>query len=169
VFSIWRWSYCHPLGWTADARQRYTVIDKYKPTLLFSVPTNYGMLLAHEPSETDFDLSSVRQAVSAGEALPPALFERFRRRFGVEILDGVGSTEILHIFISNRPGAIRQDRPGRSGLRQAGRRGSRFRSVTSHTPGQGRFDVRSLLEQAREDQGNDSGRVDPHGGQISSG
>jgi benzoate-CoA ligase len=50
--------------------------------------------------------------VSAGEALPPALFERFKRRFGVEILDGIGSTEILHIFISNRPGAIR---PGSSG------------------------------------------------------
>jgi acyl-coenzyme A synthetase/AMP-(fatty) acid ligase len=50
--------------------------------------------------------------VSAGEALPPALFERFKQRFGVEILDGIGSTEILHIFISNRPGAIR---PGSSG------------------------------------------------------
>ena len=52
-------------------------------------------------------------AVSAGEALPPALFERFRERFGVEILDGIGSTEILHIFISNRPGRVR---PGSSGL-----------------------------------------------------
>src|SRR5262249_6129024 len=78
----------------------------------FSVPTNYGMLLAHTREGRDFDLSSVRHAVSAGEALPPALFERFKARFGVEILDGIGSTEILHIFISNRPGAIR---PGSSG------------------------------------------------------
>jgi acyl-coenzyme A synthetase/AMP-(fatty) acid ligase len=72
-------------------------------------------LLAHHPERgrPDFDLSSVRHAVSAGEALPPALFERFRQRFGVEILDGIGSTEILHIFISNRPGAIRA---GSSGL-----------------------------------------------------
>jgi benzoate-CoA ligase len=55
--------------------------------------------------------------VSAGEALPPSLFERFHQRFGVEILDGIGSTEILHIFISNRPGDIR---PGSSGRIVAG-------------------------------------------------
>jgi benzoate-CoA ligase family protein len=90
----------------------YAVIERYRPTLFFSVPTNYAMLLAHRREELDFDLSSIRHAVSAGEALPPALFERFKRRFGVEILDGLGSTEILHIFISNRPGAIR---PGTSG------------------------------------------------------
>src|SRR6266852_6661399 len=81
-------------------------------TLFFSVPTNYGQLLAHKPEGTDFDLSSVRQAVSAGEALPKPLFERFRDRFGVEILDGIGSTEILHIFISNRSGRVR---PGSAG------------------------------------------------------
>ena len=50
--------------------------------------------------------------MSAGEALPPALYERFKQRFGVDILDGIGSTEALHMFISNRPGAIR---PGSSG------------------------------------------------------
>src|SRR5713226_7607067 len=81
-------------------------------TLFFSVPTNYGQLLAHKREGADFDLSSVRQAVSAGEALPKALFERFKDRFGVEILDGIGSTEILHIFISNRSGRVR---PGSAG------------------------------------------------------
>jgi benzoate-CoA ligase family protein len=91
----------------------YTVIEQHRPTLLFSVPTNFAMLLAYEREGRDFDLSSVRYAVSAGEALPAALFERFKSRFGVEILDGIGSTEILHIFISNRPGSIR---PGSSGL-----------------------------------------------------
>jgi benzoate-CoA ligase len=91
----------------------FTIIEKHRPTLFFSVPTNYAMLLAHHRDGPDFDLSSVRYAVSAGEALPAALFERFKERFGVEILDGIGSTEILHIFISNRPGAIR---PGSSGL-----------------------------------------------------
>lgn len=91
----------------------YAVIEKHRPTLFFSVPTNFSMLLAHQREGRDFDLSSVRYAVSAGEALPAALFERFRSRFGVEILDGIGSTEILHIFISNRAGAIR---PGSSGL-----------------------------------------------------
>ena len=90
----------------------YATIEKHRPTLFFSVPTNYAMLLAHTREGSDFDLSSIRYAVSAGEALPPALFERFKARFGVEILDGIGSTEILHIFISNRPGDIR---PGSSG------------------------------------------------------
>ena len=90
----------------------YSVIETYRPTLFFSVPTNFAMLLAHRRDGADFDLSSVRHAVSAGEALPAALFERFKQRFGVEILDGIGSTEVLHIFISNRPGAVR---PGASG------------------------------------------------------
>jgi benzoate-CoA ligase family protein len=93
------------------AEHVYDVIERHRPTLLFSVPTNYGMLLAHERAGR-VDLSSVRCAVSAGEALPPALYDRFRTRFGVEILDGIGSTEILHIFISNRPGQVR---PGTSG------------------------------------------------------
>jgi benzoate-CoA ligase len=90
----------------------YSVIEKHKPSLFFSVPTNYGMLLAHTRDGKDFDLSSVRYAVSAGESLPAAIFERFKQRFGVDILDGIGSTEVLHIFISNRPGDVR---PGSSG------------------------------------------------------
>ena len=78
-----------------------------------SVPTNYGMLLATEPpAEGDFDLSGGAARRLAGEALPRALFERFQSRFGVEILDGIGSTEALHIFISNRSGRVR---PGSSG------------------------------------------------------
>ena len=88
----------------------YQAIERHRPTLLFSVPTGYAILLAHPG---DFDLSSVRLALSAGEALPPAIHERFKRRFGIEILDGIGSTEALHTFISNRPGAVR---PGSSGL-----------------------------------------------------
>ncbi len=90
----------------------YAHIERFKPTLFFSVPTNYGQLLAHKRDGADFDLSSIRQAVSAGEALPKALYERFKERFGVEILDGIGSTEILHIFISNRAGRVR---PGSAG------------------------------------------------------
>ena len=101
------------------AQNVYAVIEKRRPTLFFSVPTGYGMLLAHPKPESlsydgrDFDLSSLRLAVSAGEALPAALYERFTQRFGVDIIDGIGSTEVLHMFISNRPGAIR---PGSSGL-----------------------------------------------------
>jgi benzoate-CoA ligase family protein len=85
----------------------YRTIEQHRPTLFYSVPTGYGMLLAHTREEADFDLSSVRVAVSAGEALPTPLFDRFARRFGLEILDGIGSTEALHMFISNRPGAVR--------------------------------------------------------------
>jgi benzoate-CoA ligase len=87
----------------------YEIIAKHKPTLFFSVPTNFGMLLAHEG---DCDLSSVRYAVSAGEALPEPLYRRFKQRFGVEILDAIGSTECLHMFIANYPGRVR---PGSSG------------------------------------------------------
>lgn len=75
-----------------------------RPTLFFGVPTFYSSLLASDIPDDTF--SSVRQAVSAGEPLPAVIFERFRDRFGVEILDGIGSTEALHIFLSNRPGAV---------------------------------------------------------------
>ena len=88
-------------------------IGHYRPTLFFSVPTNYSALLSHSNSDKkDFDLSCVRYAISAGESLPAAIFERFKQRFGVEILDALGSTETLHMVISNRPGEIR---PGSSG------------------------------------------------------
>lgn len=91
----------------------YADIERYRPTLFFSVPTNYAALLAHRREDgTEFDLSSVRHAISAGEALPAPLFDRFKQRFHVEILDAMGSTETLHMVISNRPGEIR---PGSSG------------------------------------------------------
>ena len=95
----------------------YDIIERYRPTLFFSVPTHYAMLLAHHGEGREFDVSSIRCAVSAGEALPPAVFARFRERFGLEILDGIGSTEALHIFISNRRGSVR---PGSSGIPVAG-------------------------------------------------
>jgi len=91
----------------------YADIERYRPTLFFSVPTNYAALLDHQRAGgPDFDLSSIRHAVSAGEALPAALFERFRQRFHIEILDALGSTESLHMVISNRPGEVK---PGSSG------------------------------------------------------
>jgi benzoate-CoA ligase family protein len=91
----------------------YADIERSRPTLFFSVPTNYAALLAHQREQAgEFDLSSVRHAISAGEALPAPLFERFKRRFGVEILDAWGSTETLQMALSNRPG---EARPGSSG------------------------------------------------------
>jgi benzoate-CoA ligase family protein len=91
----------------------YSAIERHRPTLFFSVPSNYSSLLSHRREQGgDFDLSTVRHAVSAGEALPAPIFQRFKERFGVEILDAIGSTEALHMFIANRPGAVR---PGSSG------------------------------------------------------
>jgi benzoate-CoA ligase family protein len=91
----------------------YANIERYRPTLFFSVPSNYAALLAHHRENgKEFDLSSVRHAISAGEFLPAPLYERFKERFGIEILDALGSTETLQMVISNRPGEIR---PGSSG------------------------------------------------------
>jgi len=91
----------------------FEVIERHRPTLFFSVPSNYVKLLAHTAADgKEFDLSSVRHAISAGEALPATVFHRFKQRFGVEILDAIGSTEALHMVISNVPCAVR---PGSSG------------------------------------------------------
>lgn len=91
----------------------FEAIERHRPTLFFSVPSNYVKLLAHMPAgERDFNLSSIRYAISAGEALPGSVFHRFKERFGVEILDAIGSTEALHMMIANAPGAVR---PGSSG------------------------------------------------------
>jgi len=89
------------------------VVQGSRPTLFFSVPSSYAKLLAHTPEAGRApDFSSVRHAISAGECLPATIFHRFKERFGVEILDAIGSTEALNNFIANRPGAVR---PGSSG------------------------------------------------------
>ncbi len=95
-----------------DAVRAFETIQSYRPSVFFSVPTGYAGMLAIENAAAAYDTSSVRLCVSAGESLPPALFERWKAGFGVEILDGIGSTEILHIFISNRPGRVK---PGSTG------------------------------------------------------
>ena len=151
----------------------YETIERYRPTLFFSVPTNFGMLLAHRTagsSADDFDLSGVRYAISAGESLPEPLFRRFKERFGVEILDAIGSTECLHMFIANRPGRVR---PGSSGQIVPGYEARIVDDEESAAAGrngqpadQGRLDLRLLLESAREDQADDPGRLDSHRRQV---
>ena len=79
----------------------FDAIEKFKPTIYYGVPTLYGAQLLSMEERTP-DLSSVRICVSAGEALPPELFKRWKEKTNLIILDGIGSTEILHIFISNR-------------------------------------------------------------------
>jgi benzoate-CoA ligase len=93
-------------------RNIYDVIERHRPTLFFSVPSNYAALMDYRGQNSAFDLSSVRLGVSAGEALPASLCQCFTKCFGFEILDGIGSTEALHIFVSNSPGDVR---PGSSG------------------------------------------------------
>ena len=91
----------------------FETITRFRPTIFFGVPTLYAGMLAVKEAETRFDTSSLRLCVSAGEALPDELYKRWRDRFGVEIIDGIGTTEVGYIFISNRPG---QTRPGSTGL-----------------------------------------------------
>ncbi len=90
----------------------FETIDRYQPTLFYSVPTSYVQLLNHAEITGRESLGRVRMCISAGEALPKHIFEKWHERFGFEILDGIGSTEVLHIYISNRPGAAM---PGSTG------------------------------------------------------
>lgn len=90
-------------------------VRRERPTLFFSVPTFYARMLQEEAPPDTF--ASVRLCVSAGEALPAEIYTRWRDRFGVEILDGIGSTEHCYMFLSNRPG---RSRPGSSGERIPG-------------------------------------------------
>lgn len=89
----------------------FPLIKKFRPTLYFGVPTLYAAYLQHFAREKP-DLSSVRLCVSAGEALPPEILRRWHEETGRWIVDGIGSTEALHIFISNTSNDIR---PGSSG------------------------------------------------------
>src|SRR5262245_17388333 len=86
-------------------------MERERPTLFFAVPTFFAALVASDIADDTF--ASVRWCASAGEPLPSPLQKRFTDRFGVEILDGIGSTEALHIFLSNRPGDIRPGTTGR--------------------------------------------------------
>lgn len=88
---------------TAD--EVFAQIRRHRPTVLVNVPTLVQQMVAH-PEATRQDLSSLRLATSAGEALPAELYERWMTRFGVELLDGLGTAEMWHIFISNRPGHV---------------------------------------------------------------
>jgi len=89
----------------------FDIIEKFRPTLYYGVPTLYAAQLASLDARPR-DLSSLRACVSAGEALPADMFRRWREKTGTVILDGIGSTECLHIFIGN---SLKDHRPGTSG------------------------------------------------------
>jgi benzoate-CoA ligase len=90
---------------TADTM--FEMIHRYRPTILTSVPTMINAMLQIDGARERYDLSSLRFCLSAGEALPPELYDRWMETFGVEILDGIGSAEMFHIYITNSPGDVK--------------------------------------------------------------
>lgn len=89
------------------------VFVDHRPTIFFAVPVVYNLLLEHHKRGKRLDCSSLRLCVSAGEALPAHLGEEWEREFGVQVLDGIGSTEMLHMFISNHENEVRYGSSGR--------------------------------------------------------
>ena len=90
----------------------FEVIDRYRPTILTTVPTMINAML-NAADAASHDLSSIRFCYSAGEALPVELYHRWKQTFEVEICDGIGSAEMFHIYITNRPGDVKPGSLGR--------------------------------------------------------
>lgn len=89
------------------------MLHKHNPTLFFGVPTLYAAILADPDCQPENSSNNLRLCISAGEALPEDVGTTWRDRMGIDILDGIGSTEMLHVFLSNRPGDIRYGTSGR--------------------------------------------------------
>ncbi len=89
------------------------VFSKYQPSIFFGVPVVYNLLLEHHRRGNSLDCSSLRLCLSAGEALPAQLGEEWESTFGIEVLDGIGSTEMLHMFISNHTSDVRYGSSGK--------------------------------------------------------
>jgi acetyl-CoA synthetase len=108
-FSVGASTVLHP--GRPDPEAVFEIIERYRPTILFGLPTLYNALTSYSGSEKR-DLSSVRLCVSAAETLTSELFNEWRRRYGLSIVEGLGSTEVLHIYLSNR---VDMQRGGTSG------------------------------------------------------
>jgi benzoate-CoA ligase family protein len=89
------------------------VLAESRPTIFFGVPVVYNLLLEHHRHKEPLDCSSLRLCVSAGEALPAHLGEQWEKTFGVQLLDAIGSTEMLHMFMSNHENEVRYGSSGR--------------------------------------------------------
>jgi benzoate-CoA ligase family protein len=87
----------------STAERIFTLIAEHRPTILVNVPTMMSAMVSH-PAAAEQDLSCLRLCTSAGEALPAELLRKWDRTFGVEVVEGIGSSEAYHIYISNRPG-----------------------------------------------------------------
>src|SRR6185369_17752318 len=91
----------------------YELMNRYNPTLFFGAPTLFAAMLNDEASKSTRAGTRLRLCSSAGEPLPESIGNAWKARFGVDILDGVGSTELLHIFLSNVPDDIKYGTAGR--------------------------------------------------------
>jgi 4-hydroxybenzoate-CoA ligase len=91
----------------------FATLKQHQPTFFFAVPTLYNAMLAYPQGGAENSSARLRICVSAGEALPAEVGKAFRARFGVDLLDGVGSTEMLHQYVCNGPGALRYGTSGR--------------------------------------------------------
>jgi benzoate-CoA ligase len=109
-FSVGASSILFPERCTAEVL--FEKIHKHRPTILINVPTMVNQMVSH-PIAAEQNLSCLRFATSAGEALPVELYDRWKRIFGVELLDGLGTAEMWHIFISNKPGEVKPGTVGK--------------------------------------------------------
>ena len=89
-------------------------LTERKPTMFYGVPTLYAAMLAVAGISRSRIVLTLRTCISAGEALPPQIAKSFKEKTGIDILDGIGSTEMLHIFLSNRPGDLRYGTTGKA-------------------------------------------------------
>ncbi|MEM1198129.1 MAG: benzoate-CoA ligase family protein [Pseudomonadota bacterium] len=92
----------------------FGMLKDHQPTLFFGVPTLYAAILADPACTPENGSARLRHCISAGEALPEDVAQGWKAKFGVEILDGIGSTELLHIFLSNRPDELRYGTTGKA-------------------------------------------------------
>ncbi len=95
-----------------EPRQYFELIERYRVTQLVTVPTSIAKMLQVEDADR-FDIESLHSLVSAGEALPARVYRDWKNRFGVEIYDGIGSAEMFHVYITNRPGDVKEGSLGR--------------------------------------------------------
>ena len=146
-------------------------LRKHQPTIFYGVPTLFAALLASPDLPARGDAEDARAARRPAKRCPRDIGKRWTEHFGVEILDGIGSTEMLHIFLSNRPGrrALRHQRQAGARLRAADRRrrrppgrAGRGRRAAGQRPDRGD----GLLEQPREDPQHVPGAVDAQRRQV---